>query len=151
MILGVLVNLAWLPTSAVTFLAFGLGFYFLLYKKKKSNSFPEESNGIPNKSETQMIKFGHSQLDFEGLTLLIKDQKQSLKYREEKLLHLFVSLPGKLLTREFLLQQVWENEGILVGRSLDVFVSRLRKKLINDEQVSIVGVHGVGYKLEIKN
>lgn len=145
------VNLAWIPTSAMTFLVFGIGFYVLLYKKKKANTLNEKSEEDFNKREPDWIKFGHSQLDFEGLSLLIRDQKQTLTYREAKLLNLFVSHPGKLLTREFILQQVWENEGILVGRSLDVFVSRLRKKLINDEQITIVGVHGVGYKLEINN
>jgi DNA-binding response OmpR family regulator len=47
-----------------------------------------------------------------------------------------------------LLKRVWEDEGVITGRSLDVFISKLRKKLKNDPSVQIVNVHGKGYKLE---
>lgn len=141
----------WLPASVLTFLVIGTGLYFLFFNKKRKNVYPENTDELPVKKEAEWLKFGQSQLDVEALTLCIFEQKQKLTYREAKLLNLFVSNPNKLLTREFILQQVWENEGILVGRSLDVFVSRLRKKLTNDDQISIDGVHGVGYKLMIKN
>ena len=72
----------------------------------------------------------------------------SLTYRETKLLHLFLNHPNQLLERDFILKSVWEDEGIFVGRSVDVFVSRLRKFLHPDPTVRIVAVHGVGYRLE---
>ena len=53
-----------------------------------------------------------------------------------------------LLERDFIIQQVWADEGVLVGRSVDVFVSRLRKKISNDPSVGLSVVHGVGYRLE---
>jgi DNA-binding response OmpR family regulator len=53
------------------------------------------------------------------------------------------------LERRFLLEQVWEDEGIMVGRSLDVFVSRLRKK-ITCPAIKIVAVHGIGYRFEME-
>jgi DNA-binding response OmpR family regulator len=46
------------------------------------------------------------------------------------------------------LKKVWEDEGVITGRSLDMFVSKLRKKLSNDPHVQIAGVHGKGYRLE---
>jgi DNA-binding response OmpR family regulator len=45
---------------------------------------------------------------------------------------------------------VWENESVLVGRSLDVFISKLRKKLEADPTIRIVNIHGKGYKLEVE-
>ena len=65
-----------------------------------------------------------------------------------KLLAFFARHPDQVLQRDEILQQVWADEGVLVGRSLDMFVSRLRKKLAGDPTVSIVAVHGVGYRLE---
>ena len=56
---------------------------------------------------------------------------------------------GELIPREKLLQEVWINEGVITGRSLDMFVSKLRKKLSSDPELRITNVHGKGYKLEI--
>jgi DNA-binding response OmpR family regulator len=47
------------------------------------------------------------------------------------------------------MKEVWEDEGVIVGRSLDMFVSKLRKKLQADPCISILNVHGKGYKLVI--
>jgi len=74
--------------------------------------------------------------------------RQTLTFRETKLLKLFASHCGQLLERDFIIQQVWADEGVLVGRSVDVFVSRLRKKISNDPSVGLSVVHGVGYRLE---
>lgn len=71
-----------------------------------------------------------------------------MTFRETKLLRLFASSPDQLLEREFILNQVWADEGVLVGRSIDVFVSRLRKKIAADPSIGIVAIHGVGYRLE---
>ncbi len=57
--------------------------------------------------------------------------------------------PNQLLGRDLILQSVWGDEGITVGRSADVFVSRLRKLLQHDPTLRIASVHGVGYRLEI--
>ncbi|WP_271784468.1 helix-turn-helix domain-containing protein [Aquimarina algiphila] len=57
--------------------------------------------------------------------------------------------PNQLIKRERLIKEVWEDHGIVVGRSLDMFISKLRKKLNTDPSVKIINVHGVGYKIEI--
>jgi len=44
---------------------------------------------------------------------------------------------------------VWEDNGVIVGRSLDTYISKLRKKLKDDASIKLINVHGVGYKLEI--
>ncbi|MEZ5039195.1 MAG: winged helix-turn-helix domain-containing protein [Saprospiraceae bacterium] len=74
---------------------------------------------------------------------------QQLTFREAKLLDLFCQNKNQLLPREEILEYVWGDEGVIVGRSVDVFVSRLRKKLKPDNNIKITSVHGVGYRLEI--
>lgn len=70
-----------------------------------------------------------------------------LTAKEAELLHLFCKNPNVTLERDFLLSTVWDDEGRYVGRTLDVFISRLRKKLEADPSVKIANIRGVGYKL----
>lgn len=116
---------------------------FWLSRRKKSKPISPLIAG-----ETDWLEFGNSRLDAAGQVLLCNGIRQTLTFREAKLLRLFVTSPNRLLERDFILQEVWADEGILVGRSVDVFVSRLRKKLAADSSVGIVAVHGVGYRLE---
>jgi DNA-binding response OmpR family regulator len=58
---------------------------------------------------------------------------------------------GELIPRETLMQEVWINEGVITGRSLDMFISKLRKKLSVDPELRITNIHGKGYRLEIVN
>lgn len=98
--------------------------------------------------ETEWLEFGNTRLDVVGQVLFCADVRQTLTFRETKLLRLFAATPNRLLERDVILREVWADEGILVGRSVDVFVSRLRKKLAADPSIGIVAVHGVGYRLE---
>lgn len=81
--------------------------------------------------------------------MTIADKIIQLTSKECELLQIFVSQQNEIVKREKIIKEIWEDKGILVGRSLDTFISRLRKKLKDDEDVSIVNVHGVGYKLEV--
>jgi DNA-binding response OmpR family regulator len=54
-----------------------------------------------------------------------------------------------VLERNFIIENVWADEGVLVGRSVDMFVSRLRKLLRDDPSIKLVAVHGVGYRMEV--
>lgn len=116
---------------------------FLFFRKQNKVPVSSEAAGEPN-----WLEFGNSRLDVAGQVLLCGGVGQALTFRETKLLRLFATNPDRLLERDFILQQVWADEGIMVGRSVDVFVSRLRKKLAADPSVGIVAVHGVGYRLE---
>ena len=81
---------------------------------------------------------------------LIKDHNEiSLTAKENELLSIFVKYPNQIIKRELLTKQVWEDNGIIVGRSLDMFISKIRKKLGKDSNVKIANIHGVGYRLEI--
>lgn len=128
------------------FLAGGaFAFFWLRWWKPKPATNAQEK---PAETDTHWLHFGQCRLDTTRQILICKSQTQPLTFREAKLLRLFASHPDQLLEREHIIQQVWADEGVLVGRSVDMFVSRLRKKLASDPSVGIAAVHGVGYRLE---
>ncbi|MFC6998744.1 response regulator transcription factor [Rufibacter roseus] len=96
-----------------------------------------------------MFRIGASTLEFKNLQLHVNGQTHTLTDREAELLRLFAQNPHQLLRREEILQRLWQDDGYFVGRSLDVFISRLRKYLQPDSNVKITTVHGRGYKLEV--
>lgn len=74
----------------------------------------------------------------------------ALTQREAQLLKLFLDNFGTVLKREEILKKLWGDDDYFLGRSLDVFISRLRKILAKDEGVSIENIHGVGFKFSDK-
>jgi len=81
------------------------------------------------------------------MTLIYKGDIIELSSKETDLLFLLFNHKNKVMTRENILQIVWGDEGDYIGRTLDVFISKLRKKLAKDPNVKIVNVRGIGYKL----
>lgn len=100
-------------------------------------------------NDTTTVSFGNSVWDPTTLRLVSGQTSHQLTYREAKLLNLLLAHPNKVLDRDFILKSVWEDEGIIVGRSLDVFISRLRKMLVTDVSIKLAAVHGIGYRLEV--
>jgi len=83
---------------------------------------------------------------------LIKEATEiSLSKKECELLALFVAEPNQIIKRDTLMKKVWEDNGVIVGRSLDTYISKLRKKLQDDSSIKLTNVHGVGYKLEFNS
>jgi DNA-binding response OmpR family regulator len=80
---------------------------------------------------------------------LIGDQKIELTNKEADLLLLLHKTVNEAVTREVILNMVWGDEGDYVGRTLDVFISKLRKKLATNPSAKIITIRGVGYKLVI--
>lgn len=81
---------------------------------------------------------------------LIKEAEEiALSKKECELLALFIERPNEVIKRDELTKKVWEDNGVFVGRSLDTYISKLRKKLKSDTSIKLTNVHGVGYKLEI--
>ena len=74
----------------------------------------------------------------------------SLSKKECELLAIFVARPNEIIKRDELTKKVWEDNGVFVGRSLDTYISKLRKILKEDTSIKLTNVHGVGYKLEVK-
>jgi len=100
------------------------------------------------KTETDMnkIMIGEYQFDQRNMNLLHGDKRQELTSKESDLLYLLYSSANVTLEREHILNAVWGDEGDYVGRTLDVFISKLRKKLEADSAIKIANVRGVGYK-----
>ena len=121
-----------------------LFFHFYFYKKTKKESIKKEEQ-----INTNSINIGNTLFDFSNQFISINGQQKQLTFRENKLLHYFAKHPNHILKREKILSEVWGDEGLIVGRSLDVFISRLRKILKEDDSVNIKNVHGVGYRLEV--
>lgn len=136
----------WIISAVLAAVLYFLG---LKYWKPAIESEKPASLATTNSSNT-WLTFGQSRLDVSNQRLECGQEKHHLTYREAKLLHLFAQHPNQVLERNTILEQVWADEGILVGRSVDMFVSRLRKLLRADESVQIVAIHGVGYRMEIK-
>jgi DNA-binding response OmpR family regulator len=118
------------------------------FNKKKKNSTPSEN--VTETTLTPAVTIGNYLFYSEQLLLVFGKEKIILTNKESKLLSIFAEHPNQIVDRSKLQKEVWEDEGVIVGRSLDVFISRLRKKLEKDEAVQLVTVHGKGYKLEIK-
>lgn len=151
-----------LIVSGILFLAI---LAFLAYREfnflKKKRLYPKEHQQDADPSlQTSFQKeppggnpavpFGKSVLHVGNQKLVSNGNEKDLTYREAKLLQLFCRHANQLLERDVILKSVWEDEGIIVGRSVDVFVSRLRKLLQDDTSVKIVNVHGVGYRMEVR-
>jgi DNA-binding response OmpR family regulator len=77
-------------------------------------------------------------------------ERISLTQRESELLRLFLENRNRVLKREQILTALWGDDSYFMGRSLDVFISRLRKLLANEKGISIENLHGVGFKFTEK-
>ena len=95
------------------------------------------------------VTFGSFHFYPEQNKLVKQATEISLSKKECEILALFVERPNKVIKRDELTKAVWEDNGVIVGRSLDTYISKLRKKLQDDESIKITNVHGVGYKLEV--
>lgn len=113
-----------------------LSAYFFM--RKKSNK--EIVN--PN-----VIALGAYQFDKHNTELIINHQKIELTSKEADLLLLLYNSANTTVERDVILNMVWGDEGDYIGRTVDVFISKLRKKLEFDSKLKIVNVRGVGYKL----
>lgn len=133
--------------ACAAWLFFSAHLFFIFLKKKHLANEKTIPRLSPNGQSS--IPFGRSTLRPDNQKLVCNGVAKDLTYRETKLLQLFCQHTNQLLERDLILKSVWEDEGIIVGRSVDVFVSRLRKLLKEDDAVRIVNVHGVGYRLEI--
>ena len=81
---------------------------------------------------------------------LVKEAEEiNLSKKECELLSIFIMRPNEIIKRDELTKRVWEDNGVIVGRSLDTYISKLRKKLKDDTNIKLTNVHGVGYKLEV--
>ena len=83
--------------------------------------------------------------------LILKEERIELSGKESELLMLLAEFMNTTVEREVILNKVWGDEGDYVGRTLDVFISKLRKKLEADPNIKIANIRGIGYKLVLKD
>lgn len=95
-----------------------------------------------------LLIVGNSTFDPRSLLFSIEGSSKVLTFREGKLIEYLIRHKNEILKRQDIQDHVWEDEGVIVGRSLDVFISRLRKIIKEDSTLAIKNIHGVGYRLE---
>jgi DNA-binding response OmpR family regulator len=93
---------------------------------------------------------GKCTFDHQNLQLIINGQETKLTQMEADILFFLHQKKGEIMKRSEILTKVWGDDDYFNGRSLDVFISRLRKLLAPDSGISIVNIHGVGFKLMVE-
>jgi hypothetical protein len=125
--------------GGLPFLAF-VGFILLGYRPRKA---------LPIDTYVKTFILGSVLFDAQQRQLIINKSAIDLTGTETRLLLIFALSPNKTIERSRLQKEIWEDEGVIVGRSLDMFISKLRKKLEPDPNINIVVIRGKGYKLEV--
>lgn len=101
-----------------------------------------------HQSQDSVVVLGKYTFDFSKLTLKNSAMEKTLTQKEAEVLKLLYHNRERVLKREEILKHVWGDDDYFMGRSMDVFISKLRKYLKEDPSVQIVNYHGVGFKLE---
>jgi len=101
----------------------------------------------PSKEKELHFSIGKYAFSYEDLQLKIGEQGTKLTIKEADLLQLFCSRKNEILKREEILNLIWGDDDYFLGRSLDVFISRLRNYLKEDEKIIIENIHGVGFRM----
>lgn len=102
------------------------------------------------RNQQSVYNIGSYVFDFDNQTLKHNSERRKLTQKEAAVLQLFACNINTILKREDILLKIWGSDDYFVGRSLDVFISRLRKYLRNDPNIEITNYHSVGFKLEVK-
>jgi len=126
--------------GSLPFLAF-IGFIFLRSAKPRKEG--------PKSQNTGILTLGSVLFDAQARQLIINTKAIELTGTETRILNILALAPNETIARSRLQKEIWEDEGVIVGRSLDMFISKLRKKLEPDPDINIVVVRGKGYKLEV--
>lgn len=116
----------------------GMAIILLVFFRKKKSKVSDDPDVIP---------IGAYRFDKRNMELSFGDEKVELTSKEADLLFLLYASNNTTLEREHILKMVWGDDGDYIGRTLDVFVSKLRKKLQGDPSLKIINIRGIGYKL----
>ena len=102
--------------------------------------------GKKNKENT-VYHIGRFTFDTQKQLLTIDDKQTKLTTKENELLALLCSHANEILQRDFALKTIWIDDNYFNARSMDVYITKLRKHLKDDDQIEIINIHGKGYKL----
>jgi hypothetical protein len=148
--MGIFDNPFFIMVCSTMLVLLGITFWIGRIRKNVTPALVQhQGHAIFTDSLLEGSAIGKFLFDVKGQRLLLGSEVISLTEKEYKILELLNKNFGELIPRETLMQEIWLNEGVITGRSLDMFVSKLRKKLSRDPKLRITNVHGKGYKLEI--
>ena len=100
-----------------------------------------------NKKEVKIYLFGKFKLDLQKQILSIEDKTTKLTTKETDLLALLCQHANNILDRMYTLKVIWKSDNYFSARSMDVYITKLRKLLQDDPTIKIINIHGKGYKL----
>lgn len=136
-------NNSYLATALGVLLLLGGGAAWMFRKRKN------EPTIVDAIKEDGSVAIGRFRFYSELQQLQLDGQVTELTGKENQILSILVQSPNEVVDRSRIQKEVWEDEGVVVTRSLDMFISKLRRKLQADPAVNIINVHGKGYRLEI--
>ncbi|MBN1599445.1 MAG: response regulator transcription factor [Bacteroidales bacterium] len=105
---------------------------------------------ITDTNKTTVFNFGEFEFDSNEQILSHNGNKRQLTKRESDVLRMLCTYKNKLLKREIALKEIWGENDYFMGRSMDVYITKLRKMLKDDPKVTIVNVHNAGFKLMVE-
>ena len=111
----------------------------------KRSSKSDNTDGVPVARRVGIFNFY-----FENLILESGDKRKTLTYKEAELLKYFCENSNKVLSRSEILMNVWGSDDYYLGRSLDVFISRLRRYMKEDPDIKILNLHGIGFRFNAR-
>jgi DNA-binding response OmpR family regulator len=112
--------------------------------------FLRRSGAQASSNGKSVFRVGKFQFDPSNLILRDQETEKTLTQKEAEVLKLLYQNRDRVMKREEILTQVWGDDDYFMGRSMDVFISKLRKYLKEDPSIQIVNYHGVGFRLEVR-
>ena len=106
--------------------------------------------GAKSKEEDGTIKIGAIEFNPNKSILYLKSGEKRLTTKENALLSLLAKNVNEVLDRQATLRAIWGDDNYFNGRSMDVYIAKLRKLLSEDNAVEIMNIHGIGFKLLVK-
>ena len=97
--------------------------------------------------EITMFRIGQFTFDTQKQTLVIGNESKKLTTKESELLSLLCAHMNEMLERNYALKNIWVDDNYFNARSMDVYITKLRKLLKDDPSIEIINIHGKGYKL----
>lgn len=118
---------------------------------RRASSSPTDGRPTTVTSEKEVFKIGEFTFDFTYRELKRNSEVKRITSREADLLRMLCQHQNQILKREDALKQIWGDDSYFNARSMDVFITKLRKYLKDDPSIEIMNVHGTGYKLLVSN
>jgi len=102
---------------------------------------------VTGENAATLLKAGKYTLEYDNLSLKLGDASSQMTKKEADLLKMLIDNKNKIVERGVILERIWGENDYFMGRSMDVFISRLRKYLKDDPTINIENIHGVGFRL----